>query len=82
MTLEKFISLDYEGRMQATMKAVCIAGRDENKFMIFLYQLHDFYIEVYYHRKYSYISELLPFDSTDRLEPYLEKIPISKALFP
>ncbi|HEX8314923.1 MAG TPA: hypothetical protein VF610_00165 [Segetibacter sp.] len=74
MTLEEFDQLNYEGRLDATQKAVCIAGREENKFKVLLFQLNDFYIEVYYNAKLNFISQLIPFRSTDNLEPYLQKI--------
>ena len=76
MTLEEFNQLNYEGRLNAAQKAVCIAGREENKFKILLFQLNDFYIEVYYNAKLNFISQLIPFRSTDYLEPYLQKISI------
>ncbi|HUC82157.1 MAG TPA: hypothetical protein VMR70_14735 [Flavisolibacter sp.] len=76
MTLEEFNQLNYEGQLQATQKAVCIAGREENKFKVLLFQLNDFYIEVYYNARLHFISQLVPFRSTDYLQPYLEKIPV------
>lgn len=76
MTLEEFNQLNYEGRLRATQKAVCIAGREENKFKVLLFQLNDFYIEVYYNAKLNFISQLVPFRSTDFLEPYLQKMSI------
>jgi hypothetical protein len=74
MTLEQFNELNYEGQLRATQKAVCIAGREVNKFKVLLFQLNDFYIEVYYNARLNFISQLIPFRSTDHLQPYLEKI--------
>lgn len=74
MTLQRFVQLDYPGQMEATMEATCIGGRDENKFKVLLYQLNNFYIEVYYHKKHSHISDFVAFDSVEMLEPYLEQI--------
>ena len=76
MTIQEFIALDYEGRMNAALKAVCVAGRDENIFKVLLYQLNSFYIEVYYNKIHNYISDLVPFDSTDQLDPYIERFSI------
>jgi hypothetical protein len=77
MLLDDFLALDYKGKMQATNGAVCISGRSDNQHMILLYQLNNFYIEVYYHKKYNYISDFHAFEDTDQLEPYLRKIEIS-----
>jgi hypothetical protein len=74
MNIHDFIKLDYTGRMEATSSGICVAGRDENIFKVLLYQLNDFYIEVYYNKLYNYISEFVAFDSTDKLDPYLERI--------
>ncbi len=77
MTITDFQELDYLGRMQATNTAVCISGRDEGEFIVLLYQLNGFYIEVYYHRRLRFIHQLHAFDDMDLLEPYLEKMQVS-----
>jgi hypothetical protein len=74
MNIKDFLALDYTGQMEATSNGICVAGRDENFFKVLLYQLNDFYIEVYYHKFYNYISEFIAFDSTDKLDPYLKRI--------
>ena len=81
MNIQDFIKLDYSGRMEATSNGVCVAGRDENIFKVLLYQLNDFYIEVYYNKLYNYISEFVAFDSTDKLDPYLERIQLPAWFF-
>jgi hypothetical protein len=76
MTLAAFKSLDHNGQVSATQRAVCIAGRDLPRFKVLLYQLDDFYVEVFYHSRYNCIHSLHAFDDTELLEPYLEKIPL------
>ncbi|GAA4745939.1 hypothetical protein [Flavisolibacter ginsenosidimutans] len=77
MTVEEFTLLPYAERLSAlTEQAVCVAGRDLPKFKVLLYQLGSFYVEVFYHVNYNYITELMPFDSTDLLSPYLANIPL------
>ena len=78
MTLAQFNQLDYAEKLLACNDGVCVGGRDEGKFSVLLYQLCAFYVEVYYHKKYSYVSALDGFDDTDRLEPYLRKISIKE----
>ena len=75
MTLKEFTEMTYPERLKAVSRhAVCVAGRDAPKFKVLLYQLGGFYVEVFYHIKYNYVTELFPFESTDLLGPYLEKI--------
>jgi len=76
MKLQDFIQLDYTGRMAATSNAVCVSGRDENIFKVLLYQLNDFYIEVYFHKLNKYISKFVAFNSDELPDPYLERIQI------
>lgn len=78
MTLAQFQSMDYLRRLQAATKAVCVAGRDEEHSKVLLFQLHGFYVEVYYNKHKSYISEISGFDDLDQLEPYLKKINIEE----
>jgi len=55
-----------------------IGRRKENDYLILLYQVEGFYVEVFYHRKERVIKRYMSFDCSDRrLEPYLEKIDIT-----
>ena len=55
---------------------VHVATRDDNIYQYLLYQLDDFYVEVWYHIELEVIQRFLAFDDMDRLEPYLCKINI------
>lgn len=79
MKLREFQELNYQQKVDITNHAVCIGGRSDDTHMILLYQLDSFYIEVYYHKRYSYISDLNAFDDMSLLDPYLERIEISLA---
>ena len=55
-----------------------IGRRKEDDYLILLYQVEGFYVEVFYHRKQRVIKHYMSFDCGDaRLEPYLDKIDIS-----
>ena len=55
-----------------------IGRRKEDDYLILLYQVEGFYVEVFYHRKERMIKKYLSFDCNDvRLNTYLEKIDIS-----
>jgi hypothetical protein len=55
-----------------------IGRRKEDDYLILLYQVEGFYVEVFYHRKERVIKRYMSFDCNDRrLNIYLEKIDIS-----
>ena len=55
-----------------------IGRRKEDDYLILLYQVEGFYVEVFYHRKERMIKKYLSFDCSDsRLDTYLEKVDIS-----
>jgi hypothetical protein len=55
-----------------------IGRRKEDDYLVLLYQVEGFYVEVFYHRKERVIKRYLSFDCSDRrLDTYLEKIDIS-----
>lgn len=80
MTLKEFESISYALRLKETRKGLCIGGRDEDQYAVLLYQLHSFYVEIYWHREYSFVSALNAFDDLKRLDPYLEKISLQHLL--
>ena len=77
MTLQEFTNLSYKDRLRAAHKGVFVGGREEAKFMVLLYQLQSFYIEVYFHKKHNYITALEGFEDWEGLDPYLEKAPLN-----
>jgi hypothetical protein len=76
MTIQSFQHQRFDVLLRATQKAVYLTSREEGKFIIFLYQLEVDYIEVYFHKKYSYIYGIRAFAETEELQPYLSQIPI------
>jgi hypothetical protein len=57
-------------------KGVLIAIRHHKSFEILLFQVNRFYVEVFYHNNLKTVQGLVSFESTDRLEPYLNDIKI------
>ena len=80
MTLEGFTALNLERKMEATLDGVCIGGRAHEGYMVLLYQMSAFYVEVWYNKVHHFVSDLVAFDSTDNLAPYLGKIEIADLL--
>jgi hypothetical protein len=52
---------------------VHVATRDDSVYQYLLYQLDDFYVEVWYHIELEVIHRFVAFDNMDRLEPYLQE---------
>lgn len=78
MKLTEFNLLDEIAQAEALLNhGVLIAERMYKDFTIFLYQIEKFYVEVYYHNKFTMIQGFRGFDSTTALEPYLEEIDIT-----
>ena len=55
---------------------VHVATRDDLVYQYLLYQLDDFYIEVWYHVELEVIHRFLAFDDMNRLDPYLAEMDI------
>lgn len=75
MTIYEFNLLD--GIRQAEVvenRGVLIADRLHKQLKILLFQVDNFYIEVYYHNTYNVVQGFRSFESTDALDPYLEHI--------
>jgi hypothetical protein len=80
MTINEFIAMDETAQAEILSGRSCIWGRDEDNFKVLLYQVDSFYVEVYYHKKHREIKKLQPFEDTDLLAPYLNRIDISELI--
>ena len=78
MTLDEFTSLDETLQAEAQIdRGVFLAERMYKNFSIFLYQLDDFYVEIYHNLKYNVMQGMRSFREEEDLEPFLENIDIS-----
>ena len=79
MTLDEFTILN-ETRQAETLleRGIYLADRLYKNFSIFLYQLDDFYVEVYHNLRFDVMQGIRCFGDDDALQPYLESIDISK----
>jgi hypothetical protein len=55
---------------------VYLTEREDRLFKYALYQIDNFYVEVWYHKEFNAIQRLRSFSSTIQLEPYLKRIDI------
>lgn len=58
--------------------SVHVASRPGFFCMIALFQVDDFYVEVFYNKKTNEVGRIKTFYSTDLLDPYLKYIDISE----
>lgn len=78
MTLDEFTQLDDSNQARALIEnGVFLAERMYKNFSIFLYQLDDFYVEIYHNLKYNVMQGMRSFMEEEELDPYLASIDIS-----
>ena len=77
MTIQTFVKLSPETQQEYVFDfGIFIAERRTLAYIIFLYALDDFYVELCYHHKTTAIIQIVSFKSIERLEPYLVQIDI------
>jgi len=80
MTNYMFNLLNDDAKANAVWNGVCIGSRKDDDHNILLFQVDNFYVEVFYQREKNEITNFRSFTSTDQLELYLSKIDISDLL--
>lgn len=70
MTLYQFNALDEMEQAEAVWDGVFIGNREDEEHNILLYQIDNFYVEVYHHREYNVIRRFRSFSSINPLDPY------------
>ena len=75
MTLYEYKALDECEQHEAIWdNGVHIGERKEGEYLVILYQLFSFYVEVRYHMRDNVLKGLRSFSSTEQLKPYLDII--------
>ncbi len=81
MTLSSFIELSGEQKQSALLKeGVVLAKWDNSYYKVFLFQLPQFYVEIYCSKESKSIHEFRVIHSPDHLVPYLDAIRIKGLL--
>jgi len=81
MTLPEFKLMDYEKQIDLLHKeGVYVGKRKIFSRIVILFQLHTFYVEVYYRVYRKVIDHLNCTSSTETLEPYLEQINVEEVV--
>jgi hypothetical protein len=81
MTLKQFNSLPLEEQQMAVLtKGTFLAERRDAPLRMMLYDMGDFYVEVFFLSRYNKVAWFNGFDDIEKLEPYLAKIDVSNLL--
>ena len=81
MTLQHFNALIKDEKQHIVLSTgIFLAERLDGPFRIMLYQLEDFYVEVYFFNLYNKAALLKGFDDMELLEPYLDTISLSELI--
>ena len=77
LSLTEFMELPQELQFEVLHKhGVYVGKRKIDKQSVVLFQLHGFYVEVYYKQYRKIIDHVITSNSTDILQPYLDQINI------
>ncbi len=77
LSLDEFKNLQEELQFDILHKhGVYVGKRKQDDHTVVLFQLHGFYVEVYYKQYRKTIDHLVVSDSMDILQPYLDQINI------
>jgi len=78
LSLTEFMDLPQELQFQVLHKhGVYVGKRKVDNQSVVLFQLHGFYVEVFYKQYRKIIDHIMTSDSTDILQPYLDQIHIT-----
>lgn len=78
MTIQYFRTLSQDKQFRKLLlNGVFLTSRDTDENCILLFQLNNFYVEIYFNRDCEEIVYSRSFKDTDKLAPYLEQIDIS-----
>ena len=79
MTLHQFRSLPKDMQAQlAKQKGSYLFGRTTRHAFVKLYQVDNFYVELYFDKKMSFVAIVNSFEDTERLAPYLQFLDVSE----
>jgi hypothetical protein len=77
LSLTEFMDLPQEVQFEVLHKhGVYVGKRKVERQTVVLFQLHGFYVEVYYKQYRKIADHIISSDNTDILQPYLEQINI------
>lgn len=77
LSLTEFMKLPQDLKFEVLHKhGVYIGKRKIERKTVVLFQLHSFYVEIYYRQYRKLVENIITSDSTEILQPYLDQINI------
>jgi hypothetical protein len=80
MKLNDFFKLSVDEQVETASKGDFLGEREAKPYLIFLFNIGNFYAEVFYDEIRNKITRVKPFKAVRPLEPYLEKVDIEQLL--
>lgn len=81
MNLSDFILLDIDQKQVTVLhEGVLVAKRTNHEYLVFLFQMHSFYVEMFCSLESREVDEIRILNETRHLAPYLESISIDDLL--
>jgi hypothetical protein len=78
MTHQHFTTLSQDKQYRnLLMNGVCIAHRDIEDHCVLLFQINNFYVEIFFDQNCDEIIQCRSFQNLEELDPYLNQINIS-----
>jgi hypothetical protein len=75
MNLQQFKTLSEEKQHRnLLLYGICVADKKTGNTHTLLFQLHSFYVEVFFNEDGDEVVDTRSFEDMDELEPYLEQI--------
>lgn len=78
MKLNDFFKLPIHEQVETASKGNLIGEREVRPYLIFLFNVGNFYAEVFYDEVNNKITRVKPFKTVKVLEPYLEQVDIER----
>lgn len=81
MNLQQFKTLSEEKQHRnLLLNGSCIADREQGSSHVLLFQLHSFYVEVFFNEDGDEVISTRSFEDMEQLQPYLEHIDLKSVL--
>lgn len=79
MTLCEYYHLNQTEQFETLYDhGIHISDRADSEYCIILFQLDNFYVELYFHIEDNVLKKLISFSNIDYIAPYLEQIDLSE----
>ena len=80
MKLNEFFKLSIDEQVETASQGDYLGEREAKPYFIFLFNIGNFYAEVFYDEMKNKITRVKPFKTVRILEPYLEKVDIEQLM--